>query len=222
MIIVAFPNQVLKKDPRSLTRLWASSNCSYRACLCWPTSTMQWWAVGSSNPKNVLSLVLFWWGCPVFYGLIKLCNMPEGQQWLIFFEHVYVYTSALWRLNEIFFSGICHLARRAASLGEFSDRWSQDAKCAISIKAFSLRYGHTVVGPTNVIEDYKTHKSVSVESHRNVHNEPYLQAYHIFSQWLEPLSFDADLSLIPGSKPLGMWAGRRPAIELQITKSLSG
>jgi len=61
---------------------------------------------------------------------------------------------------------------------------------------FPTVYGHTVVGPTNVIQDSKTDKSVSVESQRNMLN-------HIYR-------------LIPGlrgSKPLGMWAGLRPATE---------
>ena len=111
MIIVASPTQVLKKEPRSLTRLSASSNCSYRACLCWPTSTMQCWAVGSSNPKNVLSLVLFWWGCPVLQKLnYAMCRGSKVAYVPRHWKNV-VYTSGRWRTplcaedNEVFFRG---------------------------------------------------------------------------------------------------------------------
>jgi len=61
---------------------------------------------------------------------------------------------------------------------------------------FPTVYGHTVVGPTNVIQDSKSDKSVSLESQAQM-----LQ--HIYR-------------LIPGlrgSKPLGMWAGLRPATQ---------
>ena len=55
--------------------------------------------------------------------------------------------------------------------------------CCFSIKVFSLRYGHTVVGPTNVIQDSKTDKSVSVESQRNMLNHIYRYITYSVNYW---------------------------------------
>ena len=59
-------------------------------------------------------------------------------------------------------------------------------------------------------------RQICVSGKPEKHAQPYLQVYHIFSQLLKLLLIDADLRLIPGlrgSKPLGMWAGLRPATE---------
>ena len=70
-------------------------------------------------------------------------------------------------------------------------------------------------GPDKCYTGFKN-RQICVSGKPEKHAQPYLQVYHIFGQLLKPLSFDPDLRLIPGlrgSKPLGMWAGLRPATE---------
>ena len=70
-------------------------------------------------------------------------------------------------------------------------------------------------GPDKCYTGFKN-RQICVSGKPEKHAQPYLQVYHIFSQLLKLLLIDADLRLIPGlrgSKPLGMWAGLRPATE---------